>query len=82
MDPPAVQKQDMGTFYEPRGRIQLASNFFFLVGLKPSLNAEDEFDEVVQEILAGLSIEMIETVFGDWIDRFQRVIHRNGEHLV
>jgi hypothetical protein len=32
-------------------------------------NGEDELYEAVDEILTGLSIEMIETVFVDWINR-------------
>jgi hypothetical protein len=34
-------------------------------------NGEDEFYEVVDEILTGLSIEMIETVFVDRMNRLQ-----------
>jgi hypothetical protein len=32
-------------------------------------NGEDELYEVVDEILTGLSIEMIETVFVDWVNQ-------------
>jgi hypothetical protein len=32
----------------------------------------------VGEILTGLSIEMIETVFVDWMNRLQRLIDGNG----
>jgi hypothetical protein len=33
----------------------------------------------VDEILTDLSIEMIETVFVDWMNRLQRLIDGNGE---
>jgi hypothetical protein len=36
----------------------------------------------VDEILTGFSIEMIETVFGDWMDRFQRVTDGNDEYVL
>jgi hypothetical protein len=50
-----------------------SSDFFFSVGRKPSLNrgnimGKDELYEVMDEILTGLSIEMIETVFVDWMN--------------
>jgi hypothetical protein len=31
--------------------------------------------------LADLSIEMIETVFDDWLDRLPRVIEENGGYV-
>jgi hypothetical protein len=34
-------------------------------------NGEDELCEVAEEILTGLSIEMIATVFVDWMNRLQ-----------
>jgi hypothetical protein len=37
-------------------------------------NGEDETYEIVDEILTVLSIEMIETVFLDWMNRLQRLI--------
>jgi hypothetical protein len=58
---------------------------FFLCGrLKTQLerrgyNVEDELYEAVDEILTGLSIEMIETVFVDWMNRLQRLIDGNGD---
>jgi hypothetical protein len=36
-------------------------------------------DEVVDEILTGLSIEMIEMVFVDWMNQFQHIIDGNGD---
>jgi hypothetical protein len=44
-------------------------------------NGEDELYEVVDEILRGLSIEMIETVFVDWMNQLQRLIDGNGDHV-
>jgi hypothetical protein len=40
-------------------------------------NGEHELYKVVDEILTGLSIEMIETVFLDWMHRLQRLIDGN-----
>jgi hypothetical protein len=37
--------------------------------------------EVGNEILTGLSIEMIETIFVDWMNRLQRLIDGNGEYV-
>jgi hypothetical protein len=42
---------------------------------------EDELHEIVDEILTGLSIEMIETVFVDWMNRLQRLIDGNGDYV-
>jgi hypothetical protein len=42
-------------------------------------NGEDELHEAVHEILTGFSIEMIETVFVDWMNRLQRLIDGNGD---
>jgi hypothetical protein len=36
---------------------------------------------MVDEILAGLSIEMIEAVFGEWMNRLERVIAGNGDYV-
>jgi hypothetical protein len=47
-------------------------------------NGEDELyelREVVDAILTGLSIEMIETVFADWMNRFQRLIDGNSDYV-
>jgi hypothetical protein len=44
-------------------------------------NGEDEFYEVVDEILTGLSIEIIETVFIDWMNRRHRLIDGNGDYV-
>jgi hypothetical protein len=44
-------------------------------------NEEDELSEVGDEILTGLSIEMIEPVFFDWMNRLQRLIDGNGGHV-
>jgi hypothetical protein len=43
--------------------------------------AHPELYEVVDEILTDLSIEMIETVFVDWMNRFQRAIDGNGDYI-
>jgi hypothetical protein len=40
-----------------------------------------ELYEVVDEILTGLSIKMIETVFVDWMNRLQRLIDGNGDYV-
>jgi hypothetical protein len=40
---------------------------------------KDELYKAVDEILTGLSIEMIETVFADWMNRLQRLIDGNGD---
>jgi hypothetical protein len=37
--------------------------------------------EIVDEILTGLSIEMIEMVFVDWMNRLQRLIDGNGNYV-
>jgi hypothetical protein len=42
-------------------------------------NGEDELYEGVDEILTGLSIEMIEMGFVDWMNRLQRLIDENGD---
>jgi hypothetical protein len=44
-------------------------------------NEESEFDEAVDEILIGFSIEMIETVFIDWMNRLQCLIDGNGDYV-
>jgi hypothetical protein len=44
-------------------------------------NGEDELYKIVDEILTGLSIEMIETVFADWMNRLQPLIDGNGDYV-
>jgi hypothetical protein len=61
-----------------------AIRFFLFSWLKTQLeqryyNREDELHEVVDEILTGISIEMIETVFFDWMNQLQRLIDGNGD---
>jgi hypothetical protein len=63
------------TFLFGRLKIQLERRKYY---------GEDELYksyEVVDEILTGLSIEMIEMVFGDWINRSQRLIDGNGNDI-
>jgi hypothetical protein len=35
----------------------------------------------VNEILTGVGIEMIKTVFVDWMNRLQRLIDGNGDYV-
>jgi hypothetical protein len=35
----------------------------------------------MNEILTGPSIEMVETVFVDWMNRLQRLIDGNGDYV-
>jgi hypothetical protein len=44
-------------------------------------NGKDELFEVVDEILTGLSIEMIGTVFVDWMNRLQHLFDGNGGYV-
>jgi hypothetical protein len=44
-------------------------------------NGGDELYKVVDEMLTGLSIKTIETVFVDWMNRFQRLIDGNGDDV-
>jgi hypothetical protein len=44
-------------------------------------NGEDELYEVMDEILTGLPIEMIETGFVDSMNRLQRLMDGNGDHV-
>jgi hypothetical protein len=44
-------------------------------------NGKDELYEVVDEIVTGFSIEMIDTVFIDWMNRLQRLINGNGDYV-
>jgi hypothetical protein len=44
-------------------------------------NGEDELHEAVYEILTYLSIEMIETVFGDWMNRLGHLTDGNGDYV-
>jgi hypothetical protein len=59
---------------------------FFFGWLKTQLERRKhkgkvELYEVMDEILTGLSIEMIETVFVDWMNRLQRLSDGNGDHV-
>jgi hypothetical protein len=40
---------------------------------------DNELDEIVDEILTDLSIEMIETVLVEWMNRLQRLTDGNGD---
>jgi hypothetical protein len=42
---------------------------------------KNELCEGVNEILTDLSIEMIETVFVDWMSRLQCLIDGNGDYV-
>jgi hypothetical protein len=44
-------------------------------------NGKDGLYEIMDEILTGFSIEMIETVFVDWMNRLQRLINGNGDYV-
>jgi hypothetical protein len=44
-------------------------------------NGENELYEAVYEILTGHSIEMIETVFVDWMNRLQCLIDGSGDNV-
>jgi hypothetical protein len=44
-------------------------------------NGANELYEVVDEILTGLSIEVIEPVFVDWMNRLQCLIDGNGDYV-
>jgi hypothetical protein len=62
------------------------SDFFLFGWLKTQLkwreyNEEDRLYEVVDEILTGLSIKMIETVFVDWMNQLQCLIDKNGDYF-
>jgi hypothetical protein len=58
----------------------IAPSGFFPFGLlktqleRRERNREDELYEAVDEILTGISIEMIETVFVDWMNRLQHLM--------
>jgi hypothetical protein len=84
------EKYDVSRFKstpQPPHSPEFALSDFFLFGwLKTQLerieyNREVEFYEGVDDILTGLSIEMIETVFVDWMNRFQRLTEGNGDHF-
>jgi hypothetical protein len=59
----------------------------FLFGLlktqleRREYNGGNELYEVMDEILTGFSIEMIEMVFVDWMNRFQRLTDGNGDYV-
>jgi hypothetical protein len=62
------------------------SDFFLFGWLKTELErkeykVEDELYEVMDDILTCLSIEMIETVFVNWMNRLQRLIDGNGGYV-
>jgi hypothetical protein len=42
---------------------------------------EDELYEGMDELLTGISVKMIGTVFGAWINRPHHVIGGNGEYI-
>jgi hypothetical protein len=42
---------------------------------------EDELYEILDEILTGVSIELIETIFVDWMNRLQQLIDGNGDYV-
>jgi hypothetical protein len=44
-------------------------------------NGENKLFEVPDEILTGLSVQMIETVFVDWMNRLQRLPDGNGDYV-
>jgi hypothetical protein len=44
-------------------------------------NGEDELYEAVDDILTCLSIEMIETVVIDWMNRLQHLIDGNNDYV-
>jgi hypothetical protein len=44
-------------------------------------HGEDELYEAMDKSLSGLSIEMIETVFVDWISRLQQLNDGNSEYV-
>jgi transposase len=44
-------------------------------------NGEDELYDIMDEILTGLSIEMIEMVFADWMNRLQGITDGHGDHV-
>jgi hypothetical protein len=84
------EKLDVAGFkhmLQPLYRPDIALSEFFLFGwLKTQLdrrkyNGEDGLYEVVDEMLTGLSIEMIETVCVDWVNRLQRLIDGNGDDV-
>jgi hypothetical protein len=44
-------------------------------------NGEDELYEVVDKISTGLSIEMIDTIFVDFMNRLQPLIDGRGDYV-
>jgi hypothetical protein len=62
------------------------SDLFLFVWLETQLkrreyNGEDELYEVRDEFLTGISIERIETVFIDWMNRLQHLINGNDGYV-
>jgi hypothetical protein len=87
------EKLDVSRFKrrpQPHYNPDIALSDFFIFGrLKIQMerreyNGEDELyesSEVVDEILASLSIEMIETAFVDGMNRLQRLIDGNADYI-
>jgi hypothetical protein len=72
-----------GTPQPPYGLDIAPSDFCLFCWLKIQLerseyNGEDELYEVMDEISTGRSIEMIETVLLDWMNRLQCLIDGSG----
>jgi hypothetical protein len=64
----------------------VSSDFFPSDWLRTQLerreyNGEKELYEAVDEILTGLSIKMIKTVFVGLMNRLERLIYGNGDHV-
>jgi hypothetical protein len=72
---------------QPPYSSDIARSDFFLFGwLKTQFqpreyNGKDKIYEVMDEILTGLSIKMIELVFVDWMNRLQCLIDENGDYI-
>jgi histone-lysine N-methyltransferase SETMAR len=84
------EKLDISRFKrtpEPRYSPDIAPSDFFLFGWRKTrlerreYNGEDALYEVLDEVLTGLSIEMIETVFVNWMNRLQCFVDGNGDYV-
>jgi hypothetical protein len=84
------EKLDVSRFKrtpQPPYSLDITPSDFFLGGWPKTqlegreYNGEDELHEVMDEILTGLSIEMIETVFVDWMNQLQRLMNGNGDRF-
>jgi hypothetical protein len=81
------EKSDVSRFKRTPHNPYIAPSDSFLFGWlttqfeRIECNAEDELYEVMGEILTGLSIEMIEAVFVDWMNRLQRLIHGKDDYI-